>query len=130
MQSAQLIGQAAIPRVSIKHQEPIMSDLDTRLEAAKKRVKQLQAQKAVLEVRKRTAEAKRQRIEDTRRKILLGATILAKVQRGEWPELRMLDLLDRELTRPDDRALFGLPEKQAPQPGSNSGAIPPDTAAI
>src|SRR5512147_2131267 len=98
MQSAQLTGQAAISRVSIKHQEPIMSDLDTRLEAAKKRVKQLQAQKAVLEVRKRTAEAKRQRIEDTRRKILLGATILAKVQRGEWPELRMLDLLDRELT--------------------------------
>lgn len=96
-----------------------MSDLDTRIEAAKTRLKQLQVQKTLLEARKRTAEAKRKRADDTRRKILLGATILAKVQRGEWPESKMLDLLDRELTRPEDRALFGLPEKPVAQPESN-----------
>lgn len=97
-----------------------MNHLDDRIEAAKTRLKQLQAQKAMLEARKRAAEAKRKRAEDTRRKILVGATILARVQRGEWSESKMLDLLDRELTRPEDRALFGLPEKSAPQLDSNS----------
>ena len=100
-----------------------MSDLDICIEAAKKRLKQLQAQKAMLEARKRAAEAKRQRAEDTRCKILLGATILAKVQRGEWPESHMLDLLDKELTRPENRTLFGLPERQAPQPVVNGMAL-------
>lgn len=107
-----------------------MSDLDTRIEAAKTRLKQLQAQKAMLEARKRTAEAKRKRVEDTRRKILLGAAILAKVQRGEWPESKMLSLLDRELSRPEDRALFGLPEKSAPQPESNGVIGQADTESV
>ena len=107
-----------------------MSDLDTRIEAAKNRLKQLQVQKAALEARKRAAEARRERAEDTRRKILLGAAILAKVQRGEWPESRMLDLLDRELTRSEDRALFGLPEKQAFQPNANDSVMHSEAANL
>lgn len=104
-----------------------MTDLDTRIESAKTRLKQLQAQKAVLEARKRAAEAKRKRAEDTHRKILLGAAILAKVQRGEWPESRMLNLLDKELTHAEDRALFGLPEKLVSPPNSNGGPVPLET---
>ncbi len=45
---------------------------------------------------------------DVRRKILVGAAILAKVERGEWPESRLLELMDKELTRAHDRELFGL----------------------
>ena len=41
--------------------------------------------------------------------ILVGAAILAKVERDEWPEAKLLALLDTTLTRADDRALFGLP---------------------
>ena len=47
---------------------------------------------------------------DTRRKILVGAAILGKVEREEWPRDQLLAMLDATLTRTDDRALFDLPE--------------------
>jgi hypothetical protein len=86
-----------------------MDTIEGRIEAAKKKLKQLTAQKQQLEARKRTEETKRKRNDDTRRKILIGAAILAKVERGEWPQARLLDMLNLTLTRPDDRALFDLP---------------------
>jgi len=89
-----------------------MDAIEARIEAAKKKLKQLTAQKQQLEARKRTEESKRKRTDDTRRKILVGAAILAKVQRGEWPEERLLDMMDKVLTRPDERALFTLPERR------------------
>ena len=58
--------------------------------------------------RSRAAERKRQRSDETRRKILVGAVILAKVERGEWPQERLRELMDQALTRADDRALFKL----------------------
>ncbi len=39
---------------------------------------------------------------------MIGATILAKVERGEWPQEKLLAMLDAALTREDDRALFDL----------------------
>ena len=42
---------------------------------------------------------------------MVGAAILAKVDRGEWPKARLLDMMNQTLTRPDDRALFGLDGK-------------------
>ena len=35
--------------------------------------------------------------------------ILARVERGEWPKDKLLAMLDNALTRPDERALFELP---------------------
>ena len=49
-------------------------------------------------------------IDVTSRQILIGAAILGKVERGEWPKDKLLAMLDVTLTRPDDRALFDLPE--------------------
>ena len=43
-----------------------------------------------------------------RRKILVGAVILAKVERGKWPKERLREMLDQALTRADDRVLSGL----------------------
>jgi hypothetical protein len=86
-----------------------MDTIESRIEAAKKKLKQLTAQKLQLEARKRTEESKRKRTDDTRRKILIGAAILARVERGEWPQARLLDMLNATLTRPEDRALFDLP---------------------
>jgi hypothetical protein len=90
-----------------------MDTIDSRIEAAKQKLKQLTAQKQQIEARKRTAESKRKRTEDTRRKILIGAAILAKVDRGEWPRSRLLAMMNLTLTRPDDRALFDLPHRAA-----------------
>lgn len=57
----------------------------------------------------RAQAAKAERSRDTRRKVLVGAVILARVERGEWPREKLLALLDTALTRPDERALFDLP---------------------
>lgn len=90
-----------------------MDTIEQRIEAAKTKLKQLTAQKQQLEARKRSTESKRKRTDDTRRKILIGAAILAKVERGEWPEARLLAMMDQILVRPDERALFSLPTRKA-----------------
>ena len=56
------------------------------------------------------------RKEDTRRKVLIGAAILSKVQAGDWTNDQLLGLLDGYLTRNDDRALFDLPALPEPEP--------------
>jgi hypothetical protein len=104
-----------------------MDTIEGRIEAAKKKLKQLTAQKQQLEARKRTEETKRKRTDDTRRKILVGAAILSKVERGEWPQSRLLDMLNVTLTRPDDRALFDLPHPTRATGPAPAAATPPSS---
>lgn len=91
-----------------------MSSIDDTIETLKKKLKQAQAKKQHIEAKKRAAESKIERAKDTRRKILVGAAILAKVERDEWPESKLLAMLDVTLKRADDRALFGLSPKDNP----------------
>jgi superfamily I DNA and RNA helicase len=86
-----------------------MATIDERIAALETKLKQEKAKKQQIEARKRAAESKVKRSIDTRRKILVGAAILAKVERGEWPQEKLLAMLDASLTRIDDRALFDLP---------------------
>ena len=72
------------------------------------RLKQLKAREQAVEARRRTLESRRARKADTRRKILVGAVVLARVERGEIPEAELRQWLDRALVRDDDRALFEL----------------------
>ena len=88
-----------------------MASIDERIAALETKLKQEKAKKQQIEARKRAALAKVPRQQDTRRKSLVGAAILAKVERGEWPKDKLLAMLDVALTRADDRALFDL---QAP----------------
>ncbi|MDD5469107.1 MAG: mobilization protein [Anaerolineales bacterium] len=88
-----------------------MAELDDKIKSMEEKLRQLKARKQKLEAQKRAAESKRQRADDTRRKILDGAAILAKVERGDWPKDRLLEMMAQTLTRPDDRALFGLDVK-------------------
>lgn len=57
----------------------------------------------------RAREQAKKRKEDTRKKVLVGAMIMDKVERGEWPKDKLHDALDQYLTRDRDRELFGLP---------------------
>jgi hypothetical protein len=84
-----------------------MPGIDDRIADLEKRLKQAKALKQQQVARERAAEKKRQRSDDTRRKILVGAVILAKVEHGEWPKERLREWMDKALTRADDRALFG-----------------------
>ena len=86
-----------------------MPGIEDRIADLEKRLKQAKALKQQQVARSRAAEKKRQRSDETRRKILVGAVILAKVDHGEWPKERLREWMDKALTRADDRALFGLP---------------------
>ena len=87
-----------------------MAGIEDTIAALETKLKQAKVKKQQLEARKRTAEAKVQCSQDTRRKILVGTAILGKVEREEWPKEKLLAMLDATLTRTDDRALFDLPE--------------------
>jgi hypothetical protein len=90
-----------------------MPKLDDRISAMEERLKQLKARQQRAEARKRTLDSKKKRQVDTRRKILVGAIVLAQVERGEFSERELRELLDRWLEREDDRALFDLAPKTA-----------------
>ena len=93
-----------------------MPSIEDTIAALEAKLKQAKARKQLIENRKRAIEQKLSRRQDTRRKVLVGAVILARVERGEWPRDKLLALLDSHLTRADDRALFDLPnEAQQPQ---------------
>lgn len=93
-----------------------MATIEERIAVLETKLKQEKAKKQQIEARKRAAESKAKRSIDTRRKILVGAAILAKVERKEWPQDKLLAMLDASLTRADDRALFNLPAVQPQQP--------------
>ena len=82
--------------------------IDERIEALEERLKTLKAKQQRAEARRRTLESRRTRREDTRRKILVGAIVLAKVDQEVLPEKVLRGWLDGALTRSDDRQLFGL----------------------
>ena len=90
-----------------------LQKIEASIEAQHKKLAQLKAKKQAIETKEKAAEQKAKRAEDTRRKILLGAFILSRIERIEsmltYPTLT----LDGEkfsdyLTRNDDRALFGF----------------------
>lgn len=85
-----------------------MPVLDDRIKAAEEKLRQLKAQQQKIDAKKRVAEAKRKRADDTRRKILVGAWLLERMERDSDTNARTLKQLDAYLTRHDDRALFGL----------------------
>ena len=80
----------------------------------KQKLEELEAKKKKLELeakRLKSSISKKERTEDTRRKILLGSLLMAKVENGQWSQENLMGELDGFLTRDIDRKLFGLPEK-------------------
>ncbi len=85
-----------------------MPKLDERITALETRLKELKNRQQRVSARQRALEVRRSRKSDTRRKILVGAIVLAKVEAGELDEKRFRQWLDAALTRAEDRALFDL----------------------
>jgi len=78
--------------------------MTTKLEKLLQKEAQLKAQIQDAKARERTLEKKR----DTRRKILVGAAVMARVEHGDWPESDLKMMMDGFLTRESERELFGL----------------------
>ena len=82
--------------------------IDERIASLEERLQQLKVRQARAEARKRALASRRARKDDTRRKILIGAVVQAKVEQGVLKNEVLREWLDFALTRTDDRALFGL----------------------
>ena len=89
----------------------------TKLEKLLQKEAQLKAQIQQAKAAERALEKKR----DTRRKILVGAAVMARVERGEWPEADLRLMMDGFLSRPNERELFGL-DGDGDAEGSSSSA--------
>jgi hypothetical protein len=85
-----------------------MTRLDEQIATAQERLKQLKARQLRVAARQRALESRRDRKADTRRKFLVGAIVLAKVDQGKFDQAQLRRWLDEELTRDDDRELFDL----------------------
>jgi len=88
-----------------------MPKLDDQISTLQQKLSQLKLRQQRLDARKRAVDALRERKAATRRKILVGGIVLAKVQQGEFDDAQFRGWLDQALTRADDRALFGLPAR-------------------
>ena len=85
-----------------------MADFINRIDALERRIKQLKAKQQRIEARRRSVESRKARTEELRRKILVGAVVLAKVDSGEIPRSSLLGWMNGALTKGEDRKLFGL----------------------
>lgn len=65
----------------------------------------------------RTAERANVRPRNTRRKVLIGAAVLARLADGSYTQAELHALLDTVISRQEDRALFDLPARPDSTPG-------------
>ena len=87
----------------------------TRLEIAKEKAAQANALLQKLEAQARAREASQGRKLDTRRKVLLGAYLLGKIQKDDDLKAQVLAGMDTYLWRDAERALFDLPPLPKPE---------------
>jgi hypothetical protein len=87
----------------------MVKKLNEQIATLEEKLKALKVRHQRVEARKKAIETKRERKADTRRKILIGAVVMAKVEQKVMDEKALRAWLDEALTRKDDRALFGLP---------------------
>ncbi len=93
-----------------------MSQLTDRITALESKLKSLKARQLKDDLRRRTLESRRSRKADTRRKILIGASVLARIEQGRFSQTELTSWLNQALTRADDRALFDLPQEVGRHP--------------
>ncbi len=86
----------------------VAAKIEERIDALEVRLKQLRAQQQRQEARRRSIETRRTRRQDVRRRVLVGAVALERVEKGLLEEAVLKSWLDPAISRPEDRALFGL----------------------
>lgn len=82
--------------------------LDERIKKHEERLGQLKAQKQALQAKEKKKMAEQNRSDDTRRKILLGAYMLKKMNENDFERQKILAELNEYLTEPRDRRLFEI----------------------
>lgn len=95
-----------------------MATTEEKIKVLQEKLKQEKAKKQKMEARKKSAETKIIRATDTRKKILLGAFSLDKMNKNETYKIDLIRQLGEYLKRDDDRALFGLAPLPKPANGN------------
>lgn len=90
-----------------------MAKLDERIETLEAKLKQLKVRQQRIDARARSLASRRARKDDTRRKILIGAVVMAKIEQGVFEQAVLRGWLEAALIREDDRALFELSPRSA-----------------
>jgi hypothetical protein len=90
-----------------------MPKLDEQLSTLEFRLTQVKLRQQRSDARKHAIEAQRERKLETRRRILVGALVMSKAKEGAMDPSQLRAWLDGALARPDDRALFDLPARDA-----------------
>lgn len=85
-----------------------MATIEEKIKALETKLKQEKAKKQKMEAMKRAAETKAQRASDTRKKILLGAFLMDRMEKNQDYASKVMQGVEAFLKRDDDRALFGL----------------------
>lgn len=84
------------------------SKIEEQIGSLEERLRRLKHKKQRTEARTRFAISRRARRDELRRKVLVGAIVLARVERGELEQAELQAWLDGALDKAEDRALFGL----------------------
>jgi hypothetical protein len=86
----------------------VATKIADRIELLEARLKQLKARQQRAQARARTVANRTVRRAETRRKILVGAVVLARVEQGLLDDAVLKGWLDGAVLREEDRALFDL----------------------
>ena len=92
-----------------KTPEQRLAELDEQQRKLEDELKQKRARIVRAKRRENAKLTNEKRKRDTRRKVLIGAAVLAKIEAGEYTSEQLANMMGRYLTRDDDRELFDLP---------------------
>ena len=82
--------------------------LSEKIEVIEVRLKALKAQQQLRDARIRAASSKKERSDETRRKIIVGNLVWGHMQINVRYKSEIIESLNKTLKRADDRKLFGL----------------------
>jgi hypothetical protein len=103
-----------------------MAKLDERISGLETKLKQLRVRQARLGARKRSLASRRARQDDTRRKILLGATVMLRISRGELNQADVDTWLEAALIRPSRSGALRSGAARGIRTQGRSGAVVED----
>ena len=102
--------------------KPNLAAEQKALEELQKKVEQARARVKQAKIAELKAQAQAARKLDSQKKLLIGVSILESIKRGEWTESDLMAVVDRGLTRENERAVFGLPPGRPLQPPQRAAA--------
>jgi len=85
-----------------------MKTLEEKIKESEEKLQQMKLKKAQIERAAKLKETKKQRAEDTRKKILIGSYFLSKMKEDQSMKEKIESAMDKYLERSDDRKLFSL----------------------